>query len=37
MEEMVLEPEDQEQGGRFYSCREIKGHLWNFDFYDPWE
>ena len=23
-------------GGRFYSCFDIEGHLWNFATYDPW-
>ncbi len=34
---MVMEPEDQPHGGRFYSCRDIEGHLWNFGTYNPWE
>ncbi len=34
---VVMEPEDQPHGGRFYSCRDIEGHLWNFGTYDPWE
>ncbi len=34
---MVMEPADQPHGGRFYSCRDIEGHLWNFGTYDPWE
>ena len=32
----VLEPEDQEYGGRGYSCRDPEGHLWSFGNYDPW-
>lgn len=34
---IVLEPEDQDYGGRLYSCRDVEGHLWNFGSYDPWE
>lgn len=34
--EIVMEPEDQHQGGRFYACRDPEGHLWNFGSYNPW-
>lgn len=34
---IVMPPEDQPHGGRFYSCRDIEDHLWNFGTYDPWE
>ena len=34
---VVIEPENQEHGGRLYSCRDPEGHLWNFGSYDPWE
>ena len=34
---IVLEPEDQPQGGRLYSCRDFEGNLWNFGSYNPWE
>ena len=34
---IVTAPEDQPYGGRFYSCRDPEGHLWNFGSYDPWE
>ena len=33
---IVLEPEDQDYGGRAYSCRDPEGNLWNFGTYDPW-
>ena len=33
---IVLEPEDQDYGGRLYTCRDPEGHLWNFGSYDPW-
>ncbi|MBT8387844.1 MAG: VOC family protein [Ignavibacteria bacterium] len=35
--EIVMEPEDQDYGGRLYSCRDPEGHLWNFGSYNPWE
>ena len=35
--EIVMEPEDQDHGGRLYSCRDPEGHLWNFGSYDPWK
>ena len=35
--EIIMKPEDQDHGGRLYSCRDPEGHLWNFGSYDPWE
>ncbi len=35
--EIVLAPEDQDYGGRLYSCRDLEGHLWNFGSYNPWQ
>lgn len=34
--EIVMAPADQDYGGRFYSCRDPEGHLWNFGSYNPW-
>jgi uncharacterized glyoxalase superfamily protein PhnB len=34
--EIVMELEDEDYGGRGYSCRDPEGHLWNFGTYDPW-
>jgi len=34
--EIVMEPADQEYGGRLYMCRDPEGHLWSFGSYDPW-
>ena len=34
--EIVMPAEDQDYGGRLYSCRDPEGHLWNFGSYDPW-
>ena len=35
--EIVMAPEDQDYGGRLYSCRDPEGNLWNFGSYDPWQ
>ncbi|MCY4488666.1 MAG: VOC family protein [Deltaproteobacteria bacterium] len=35
--EIVMAPEDQDYGGRLYSCRDPEGNLWNFGSYDPWD
>lgn len=34
--EIVMKLEDQDYGGRAYSCRDPEGHVWNFGSYDPW-
>ena len=34
---VVTEIHDPDHGGRFYSCRDPQGQLWNFGSYDPWE
>jgi uncharacterized glyoxalase superfamily protein PhnB len=34
---ITIAPEDQEYGGRLYSCRDPEGNLWNFGSYDPWD
>ena len=33
---IVMEVEDQDYGGRLYSCLDPEGHLWSFGTYDPW-
>jgi uncharacterized glyoxalase superfamily protein PhnB len=33
---IVLEPDDEANRGRGYSCRDPEGHVWNFGTYDPW-
>ncbi len=35
--EIVLDMEDEVDGGRGYSCRDPEGHMWNFGTYDPWQ
>jgi uncharacterized glyoxalase superfamily protein PhnB len=35
--EVLMPPEDQDYGGRNYTCRDPQGHVWSFGTYDPWE
>ena len=35
--EIVMEPADQDYGGRLYSCHDPEKHLWHFGSYDPWK
>lgn len=35
--EIVIEIQDEDYGGRGFSCRDLEGHLWNIGSYDPWE
>ncbi len=34
--EIVMEPADQDYGGRLYSAHDPEGQLWHFGSYDPW-
>ncbi len=34
--EIVTDIHDADYGGRFFSCRDLEGHHWNFGSYDPW-
>ncbi|MFZ1102486.1 MAG: VOC family protein, partial [Hyphomicrobiaceae bacterium] len=34
---IVLEIEDDDFGGRTYTCRDPEGHIWTFGTYDPWQ
>lgn len=34
--EIVIAIQDEDYGGRAYSCRDPEGHVWNFGSYDPW-
>lgn len=34
---IVRDIQDEDYGGRGYSCRDLEGRLWNFGTYDPWE
>lgn len=33
---IILEPTDQDYGGRGYSARDPEGNVWSFGSYDPW-
>ena len=33
---IVMEPEDQDYGGRLYTCEDFEGNVWSFGSYDPW-
>jgi uncharacterized glyoxalase superfamily protein PhnB len=33
---IALEIQDEDYGGRGFSCHDLEGHLWNFGTYDPW-
>jgi uncharacterized glyoxalase superfamily protein PhnB len=33
---IIVALEDQDHGGRAYTCRDPEGHIWNFGSYDPW-
>ena len=35
--EIVIEIKDEDYGGRGFCCRDLEGHLWNVDTYDPWK
>lgn len=34
--EIIMEPEDQDYGGRSYAARDPEGYVWSFGSYDPW-
>ncbi|RHW17756.1 glyoxalase [Sphingomonas gilva] len=34
--EIIMEPEDQDYGGRVYGARDPEGNVWSFGSYDPW-
>jgi uncharacterized glyoxalase superfamily protein PhnB len=34
---VVIDPDDQANEGRGYSCRDPEGHVWNVGSYDPWQ
>jgi uncharacterized glyoxalase superfamily protein PhnB len=33
---IVMEPRDEDYGGRDYTCRDPEGNVWTFGTYDPW-
>ncbi|WBH14993.1 VOC family protein [Sphingomonas radiodurans] len=34
--EIILEPSNQDYGGRGYTARDPEGNVWSFGSYDPW-
>src|SRR5580704_788904 len=34
---MLRDVQDEDYGGRGYTCRDLEGHIWSFGSYDPWE
>ena len=34
--EIIVEPKDDDYGGRVYSARDTEGYVWGFGNYDPW-
>ena len=34
--EILIGPQDEDYGGRGFTCRDPEGQLWNFGSYDPW-
>jgi uncharacterized glyoxalase superfamily protein PhnB len=34
--EILSELVEQEYGGKYFSCRDPEGHIWNLGDYDPW-
>jgi len=34
--EIVRELVTQDCGGRYYTARDLEGHVWTFGTYDPW-
>lgn len=34
--EIIMQPEDQDYGGRNYGARDPEGNVWSFGSYDPW-
>ena len=34
--EIILDIQDDDSGGRGYSCRDPEGHIWSFGTHDPW-
>jgi uncharacterized glyoxalase superfamily protein PhnB len=34
--EILIDIQDEDYGGRGFTCRDPEGHLWNFGSYNPW-
>jgi uncharacterized glyoxalase superfamily protein PhnB len=35
--EIAIDIDEDQWGGRSYSCRDLEGHIWNFSSYNPWQ
>lgn len=35
--EILIEIQDEDHGGRSFTCRDPGGHIWTIGTYDPWE
>jgi uncharacterized glyoxalase superfamily protein PhnB len=35
--DILLDVDDDDHGGRGYSCRDLEGHVWSFGTYNPWQ
>ena len=33
---ITIEIQDEDYGGRGFSCLDLEGHLWSIGTYDPW-
>lgn len=33
---MLRDVQDEDYGGRGYTCRDLEDHIWSFGSYDPW-
>jgi len=34
--EIVIDIQDEDYGGRGFTCRDLEGYLWSFGTYNPW-
>ncbi len=34
--EIIIALQNEDYGGKNYTCRDLEGHIWNFGSYDPW-
>ena len=34
--EMIIELQEEDYGGKTYTCKDIEGHIWTFGSYNPW-
>jgi uncharacterized glyoxalase superfamily protein PhnB len=34
---ILIDIQDEDYGGRGFTCSDLEGHVWNFGSYDPWK